>query len=96
MSEQLTVKFKKYYSSGNYTRTGNKDSRGVIYVDQYMRDVSYHGYEMVVEKYNGTYYTHKVVKCEEYHHIVGHYIHENFFNVVVPKEKIKLTKVWGE
>lgn len=96
MSEQLTVKFKKYYSSGNYTRTGNKDSRGVIEINNYLRDASYYGYEMVVVKSQSAYNTHLIVKCERMPQIEGYRLHENFFNVVVPKEKIKLTKVWGE
>lgn len=96
MSEQLTVKFKQYYSMGNYTRTGNKDSRGVITIDNLLRDASYYGYEMVVEKSESTYNTHKIVKCDSMPLIVGYRLHENFLNVVIPKAKIKLMKVWGE
>ena len=96
MSEQLTVKFKQYYSMGNYTRTGNKDSRGVITINSNIRDASYRGSEMIVVKGNYGYYTHRVIECPSFPEVVGEYVHENFLEFIVPVEIRKIKKVWGE
>ena len=100
MSTKIVAKFKAYYSAGNYTRTGNKDSRGVIVINNGLRDISHLGHEMELQELTGTghYYTHRIKACDNMPSIVGCLVHRVFLSFLVPVEirKIKIKKVWGE
>lgn len=96
MSTKLTAKFRGYYPTGRYTRTRNKDSRGVIHINSVLRDVSYKGAEMIVVKDDYGYYTHRVIECPNFPEVVGECVHENFLEFIVPVEIRKIKKVWGE
>lgn len=98
MSTKIVAKFKTYYTTGNYTRTGNKDSRGVIHINNELRDTSYFGHEMELQELTGTghYYTHKIIACDNFPSIVGNLVHREFLSFLVPVEIRKIKKVWGE
>lgn len=96
MSTKLTAKFRGYYPIGNYTRTRNKDSRGVIHINVNLRDASYRGVEMIVVKGDYGYYTHRVIECPNFPEVVGEYVNENFLEFIIPVEIRKIKKVWGE
>lgn len=96
MSIKLIAKFRGYYPTGNYTRTRNKDSRGVITINSSLRNASYNGAEMIVVKGDYGYYTHLVIECPNFPEVAGDYVHENFLEFIVPVEIRKIKKVWGE
>lgn len=97
MSTKIVAKFKAYYPAGNYTRTGNKDSRGVIVISNDLRDTSYLGHEMELEELTGAgYYTHRIKACDKLPSIVGCLVHKEFLTFLVPVEIRKIKKVWGE
>lgn len=88
----LTVRFKEGIREGKYTRTGNRDSRGAIHVNDGMALLAIKGETFEIrENYSVHPYTHTCNQHGKFHVTLG-------LVDIIQKKKIntKAIKIWKE